>query len=69
MGLNLNISRVIFSTVNKTVKGVKLQLDKHSIKQIGGRAGRYMTDGYVTAFASKDLAYISSHIGHNEQKK
>lgn len=42
MGLNLNIQRVIFSTIEKHLRGRKAEnLDPHSIKQIGGRAGRY----------------------------
>ena len=42
MGLNLNIQRVIFSTLVKTVKrGKRDQIDDYTIKQIGGRAGRY----------------------------
>ena len=42
MGLNLNIQRVIFSTIEKTVRrGKKEKLDQYTIKQIGGRAGRY----------------------------
>ena len=46
MGLNLNIQRVIFSTIEKTVRrGKKEKLDEYTIKQIGGRAGRYTQDG------------------------
>lgn len=42
MGLNLNIQRVIFSTIEKTIsRGKRGKLDEYSIKQIGGRAGRY----------------------------
>jgi ATP-dependent RNA helicase SUPV3L1/SUV3 len=42
MGLNLNIQRVIFSTIEKNhrLKG-KAKIDEYSVKQIGGRAGRY----------------------------
>ena len=51
MGLNLNIQRVIFSTLVKTVKrGKRDQIDDYTIKQIGGRAGRYTQDGLITAF-------------------
>lgn len=55
MGLNLNIQRIIFSTIERTVKGRKNIIDEFQIKQIGGRAGRYTTDGYVTAFRTYDL--------------
>jgi ATP-dependent RNA helicase SUPV3L1/SUV3 len=42
MGLNLNIQRVIFSTLEKTLKkGKRDRIDEYLIKQIGGRAGRY----------------------------
>jgi replicative superfamily II helicase len=43
MGLNLNIQRIVFASIEKVIRGGRRQkLDDYSIKQIGGRAGRYM---------------------------
>jgi replicative superfamily II helicase len=50
MGLNLNIQRVIFSTIEKSFKGRREKLDGYAIRQIGGRAGRFKEDGKITAF-------------------
>ena len=50
MGLNLNISRIVFSSVTKSSKGTVRPITKYEIKQIAGRAGRSTTDGFVTAF-------------------
>lgn len=41
MGLNLNIRRVVFSTVRKFDGTEKRQLTDSEIKQIAGRAGRF----------------------------
>lgn len=49
--------------------GRKQTLDPHSIKQIGGRAGRYTQDGYVTAFKNYDLQHIRNSIGRREKKE
>ena len=56
MGLNLNIKRVIFSTLQKN-KGndYKERLTEYEIKQIAGRAGRSNENGFVTAFKLRDL--------------
>ena len=56
MGLNLNIKRIIFSTLQKN-KGndFKERLTDFEIKQIAGRAGRSNENGFVTAFKSHDL--------------
>ena len=37
-------------------------LDPYTIKQIGGRAGRYMQDGLVSAFSQADLQQIRQSI-------
>ena len=69
MGLNLNIQRVVFSTVEKTMRrGKKATLDEYTIKQIGGRAGRYTQDGQITAFTVSDLQHIKKCIGLREKK-
>jgi ATP-dependent RNA helicase SUPV3L1/SUV3 len=56
MGLNLNIQRVIFSSLEKTLRrGKRGKIDEHTLKQIAGRAGRYTQDGLITAFSQSDL--------------
>lgn len=55
MGLNLNIERVIFTNIHKNIFGKKIFLSSSEIMQIGGRAGRYKTDGYVSAFTNNTL--------------
>ncbi|ETO22858.1 ATP-dependent RNA helicase SUV3 [Reticulomyxa filosa] len=56
MGLNLNINRVIFSTLTKRVKWVDVPLTVSEILQIGGRAGRFglYNEGYVTCMNKED---------------
>lgn len=66
MGLNLAISRIIFSSVEKQRSGL---IDASLLKQIAGRAGRSSTDGFVTAFYEKDLEYIKKCIGGNSLEK
>ncbi|KAI9327186.1 P-loop containing nucleoside triphosphate hydrolase protein [Zopfochytrium polystomum] len=57
MGLNLNIRRVIFSTMEKFNGQAIVPLTDSQIKQIGGRAGRFGTKfeiGEVTTLVNKD---------------
>ncbi|XP_019155061.1 PREDICTED: DExH-box ATP-dependent RNA helicase DExH16, mitochondrial isoform X3 [Ipomoea nil] len=65
MGLNLNISRIIFSTLQK-FDGVEMRdLSVLEIKQIAGRAGRYGSKypaGEVTCLSSKDLPLLHSAL-------
>jgi replicative superfamily II helicase len=43
MGVNLKIRRIIFQTLMRmTSNGEVQQIDEHEIKQIAGRAGRYL---------------------------
>lgn len=61
MGLNLNISRVVFSTLHKFDGHKRRLLTDSEIKQIAGRAGRYRSifpTGEVTAFDGADLPRI-----------
>jgi ATP-dependent RNA helicase SUPV3L1/SUV3 len=63
MGMNLNVSRVIFASLRKHIRGSKASIiSKSSILQIAGRAGRYMTDGYVSAFNARDLKLVRGCI-------
>ncbi|XP_078436286.1 ATP-dependent RNA helicase isoform X2 [Wolffia australiana] len=65
MGLNLNISRVIFSTLKK-FDGIELrELSIPEIKQIAGRAGRYgskFQTGEVTCIDADDLPLLHSSL-------
>ncbi|KAJ4835748.1 RNA helicase [Turnera subulata] len=65
MGLNLNISRIIFSTMKK-FDGVEMRdLTIPEIKQIAGRAGRYGSKfpvGEVTCLDAADLPLLHSSL-------
>ncbi|PWA49221.1 Helicase, C-terminal [Artemisia annua] len=65
MGLNLNISRIIFSEMEK-FDGLEMRpLTVPEIKQIAGRAGRYGSKfpvGEVTCLDKKDLPLIHSSL-------
>lgn len=65
MGLNLNISRIIFSTLKK-FDGVEIRdLTVPEIKQIAGRAGRYKSNfsvGEVTCLEADDLPLLQSSL-------
>nr|XP_043624518.1 DExH-box ATP-dependent RNA helicase DExH16, mitochondrial [Erigeron canadensis] len=65
MGLNLNISRIIFSELEK-FDGLEMRpLTVPEIKQIAGRAGRYgskFPNGEVTCLDAKDLPLIRSSL-------
>lgn len=70
MGLNLNISRIIFTTIKKTTKrgNGKMELvtlTESEVKQIAGRAGRSDQVGYVTAMKPDDLNYIRDIINNS----
>ncbi|XP_021692039.2 DExH-box ATP-dependent RNA helicase DExH16, mitochondrial isoform X2 [Hevea brasiliensis] len=65
MGLNLNISRIIFSTMTK-FDGVEIRdLTVPEVKQIAGRAGRYGSKfpvGEVTCLHADDLPLLLSSL-------
>ena len=67
MGLNLNIKRVIFTTMSK-FDGVELRpLESAEAKQIAGRAGRYGLEygdmgGVVATRSTKDRALLVSAL-------
>lgn len=65
MGLNLNISRIIFSTMEK-FDGIEMRdLTIPEIKQIAGRAGRYGSKfpvGEVTCIDAEDLPLLHSSL-------
>lgn len=60
-GLNLNIRRIIFSTMSKFDGYQERLLEPSQVRQIAGRAGRYLTrfpDGEVTSFRESDRTLI-----------
>ncbi|XP_022137943.1 ATP-dependent RNA helicase SUV3, mitochondrial isoform X2 [Momordica charantia] len=65
MGLNLNISRIIFSTMEKFDGFEMRELTIPEIKQIAGRAGRYGSKfpiGEVTCINGDDLPLLHSSL-------
>ncbi|KAK1259750.1 hypothetical protein QJS04_geneDACA010153 [Acorus gramineus] len=65
MGLNLNISRIIFSTLEKFDGIETRKLTVSEIKQIAGRAGRYgskFPTGEVTCIDGEDLPLLHSSL-------
>ncbi|PUZ37063.1 hypothetical protein GQ55_9G087800 [Panicum hallii var. hallii] len=65
MGLNLNISRIIFSTMMKYDGFNFRELTVSEIKQIAGRAGRYGSRfpvGEVTCLDAEDLPLLHSSL-------
>ncbi|GAA5798947.1 hypothetical protein HPULCUR_004356 [Helicostylum pulchrum] len=65
MGLNLNIKRIVFTTVEK-FNGKKFSyVSVPQLKQIAGRAGRFGTaysEGEVTTLKPDDLTYVKECI-------
>uniref|UniRef100_A0A1J3K7W1 RNA helicase n=1 Tax=Noccaea caerulescens TaxID=107243 RepID=A0A1J3K7W1_NOCCA len=65
MGLNLNISRIIFSTLEKFDGSKTRDLTVSEIKQIAGRAGRFQSKfpvGEVTCLYEDDLPLLHSSL-------
>ncbi|CAI2384970.1 unnamed protein product [Moneuplotes crassus] len=67
MGLNLNINRIIFTSIEKRIFGKINPLEKTEILQIAGRAGRFHKDGYVSAFTTKTLNKIRNVIQEDQK--
>ncbi|KAI1724643.1 ATP-dependent RNA helicase SUV3 like protein, mitochondrial [Ditylenchus destructor] len=70
MGLNLNIKRIIFSTLDKFDRTTldQQQLPIHLMKQIAGRAGRFglkYEEGVVMGFTDEDSSVLSDIINNN----
>lgn len=65
MGLNLNIRRVVFYSLDKFDGGAKRPVPPSQVKQIAGRAGRrgsLFPEGITTTFFSKDSVYLSESM-------
>lgn len=66
MGLNLQINRMIFSTLSKFDGVQRRNLTVTESKQIGGRAGRFGSaydTGTIMALNRKDLKHLHASIG------
>lgn len=63
LGMNLNINRIIFTTLRKTGHAGRFkQLNANEVAQIAGRAGRYTRHGAVSSFESQDLRIIKKDV-------
>uniref|UniRef100_A0A061RJP5 RNA helicase n=2 Tax=Tetraselmis sp. GSL018 TaxID=582737 RepID=A0A061RJP5_9CHLO len=65
MGLNLNIRRVVFHTLEKFEGTYVKPVSVSMIKQISGRAGRRSSEwekGLVTCFRSADISYLKEAL-------
>lgn len=65
MGLNLNIRRVVFYSLDKFDGDAKRPIPAPQVKQIAGRAGRrgsIFPDGVTTAFYSQDIPYLEQSL-------
>ncbi|ODV94224.1 hypothetical protein PACTADRAFT_60301 [Pachysolen tannophilus NRRL Y-2460] len=70
MGLNLKIRRIIFTTMQKFDGKSRIQLSDSSVKQIGGRAGRFgfgknssdTSTGYITSIDGDVLEIVRDKI-------
>ena len=73
MGLNLDIRRVVFSTIEQYDGRQRRFLTVPEVKQIGGRAGRYgslFPDGSVSCLHSPDIKFLKYTMGEkNPQVK
>ncbi|CAM6087359.1 unnamed protein product [Calypogeia fissa] len=65
MGLNLNIRRVVFFSLDKFDGDSKKPVPPAQVKQIAGRAGRrgsLYPEGVTTTFFSQDLPYLGASM-------
>ncbi|CAM9327645.1 unnamed protein product, partial [Phaeothamnion confervicola] len=70
MGLNLSISRVIFSGLEKFDGRCRRLLEPHEVKQIAGRAGRFggpFDQGFVTCMQQRDMAHLRDGMAAPEE--
>ncbi|MBT7610412.1 MAG: hypothetical protein HN576_11695 [Bacteriovoracaceae bacterium] len=60
MGMNLPIKRIVFSTIVKYINSKEFQISDSEIKQIAGRAGRYLRfpTGYVNCLKKVEDGYF-----------
>ena len=75
MGLNLNIKRIIFYSLNKLIlkdDGAHIidVIPPYLAKQIAGRAGRYGTqyeNGYVTTYQMQDFPKLKNFLSQKQE--
>ncbi|KAJ8663205.1 hypothetical protein O0I10_001382 [Lichtheimia ornata] len=70
MGLNLNIKRIVFATVQKFDGKAQRYITFPQLKQIGGRAGRFGTayaSGEITTLNPADLSYVQEAMNSPTQ--
>jgi ATP-dependent RNA helicase SUPV3L1/SUV3 len=66
MGLNLNIGRIIFSSIKKFDGESERELEPRELLQIGGRAGRFRSEfsiGLVTTLHAADYSIMKRIMG------
>lgn len=69
MGLNYKIDRIIFMETLKHDGKKRRRLFPHEIKQIAGRAGRYMNNGFVTSSTMDDFKEINIAMSYNQEMR
>lgn len=66
MGLNLKIRRIVFYATKKFNGSDNENLSVSTVKQIAGRAGRYVSGerlvGHVTAMTGRDLRFVEQQL-------
>lgn len=71
MGLNLNIRRIVFSTLKKFDGTSLRKLTSPEVKQIAGRAGRYKScfpEGEVTCLKEEDMGDLYGAMRRGEEE-
>ena len=73
MGLNLRIKRIIFTSLMRmNSEGKVMQIADTEIRQIGGRAGRFMENGLIACIKHRDLMHVKfalKDVNMNYDKK
>lgn len=68
MGVNLKIKRLIFTSLSRrTSEGTNQTIESHEIRQIAGRAGRYMEDGKVAYLMKNHESLIRKALADRKE--
>ncbi len=68
MGVNLKIKRLIFTSLSKrNSEGANQTIENHEIRQIAGRAGRYMEDGKVAYLMKNHESLIRKALADRKE--
>ncbi len=62
MGLNLNINKIVFVSVERPANNGTQPLEEHQIQQIAGRAGRGKQTGYVQCASVDTLKIVEKAL-------